>query len=297
MDIKKLKAICADIANQLSLKIELESVEPVSGGDINQAFLLKCNFEGEENRSIFVKINRFDKLDMFVQEKLSLQEIASTQTIAVPNTIALGSVGNEAYFAQEYIPMTSSSDVRLFASRLANLHQHSANAFGFNQNNYIGTTVQKNDWSHSWPEFFAQSRLQHQLDLLSKRGVSKRLLQKGRLLVADIDKFFVGHNPTPSLVHGDLWTGNYSYKPDGTPIIYDPACYYGDHEVDLAMLELFGNPEKLFFETYAQIFPINKGYSVRKNLYNLYHILNHANLFAGGYISQSETMIDTLMAS
>jgi fructosamine-3-kinase len=139
-------------------------------------------------------------------------------------------------------------------------------------------------------------RLGVQLRIASTRGVGMALLRKGERLRADLPAFFEGYTPAASLLHGDLWSGNYSYCSDGTPVLFDPAVYYGDREADLAMTELFGGFGRDFYDAYNETWPLDPGYAQRKTLYNLYHILNHFNLFGGGYADQAEAMIDRLLA-
>ena len=127
-------------------------------------------------------------------------------------------------------------------------------------------------------------------------GNERPPVDAGLRLVAELDRFFADYRPRASLLHGDLWGGNQAADADGNPVIYDPACYYGDHEADLAMMELFGNPGEAFFTAYHEHFPIDAGYRYRRDLYNLYHVLNHANLFGGGYAAQAEKMIGRLLA-
>lgn len=167
--------------------------------------------------------------------------------------------------------------------------------FGFAQENFIGTTAQPNGWKDSWIDFWREQRLGYQLELAQHNGYGGELQKQGELLMEKLPEFFADFQPVPSLLHGDLWGGNHAFLTDGTPVIFDPAPYYGDREADLAMTELFGGFDSEFYSAYRAAWPLHAGYGKRKILYNLYHILNHANLFGGGYASQAEGMMRRLL--
>ncbi len=169
--------------------------------------------------------------------------------------------------------------------------------FGFAHNNFIGATSQPNAWTTDWPTFWCEQRLGFQLDLAARNGYGGELQKMGQQLMQRLPEFFVGYHPVPSLLHGDLWGGNHSYTADGTPVLFDPAPYYGDREADLAMTELFGGFDQSFYAAYHTVWPLDAGYATRKILYNLYHILNHANLFGGGYARQAEGMMRRLLGN
>jgi fructosamine-3-kinase len=176
---------------------------------------------------------------------------------------------------------------------LAAMHRvTSAKGFGWQQNNTIGFIPQINDWMADWTDFFTQQRLGYQFRLANERG--GRFPQQDRLL-ASVPKILAGHQPQPSLVHGDLWTGNAAVTQQGEPVILDPATYFGDREVDIAMSQLFGSFPAAFYQAYNQAFPLEPGYEQRKILYNLYHILNHFNQFGGSYEYQANQMIAALV--
>jgi len=168
--------------------------------------------------------------------------------------------------------------------------------FGFAQDNFIGTTPQPNSWKDNWVDFWREQRLGFQLRLAEQNGHGSQLQRLGEKLMDALPAFFVGYTPQPSLLHGDLWSGNHAFLADGTPTIFDPAAYYGDRECDLAMTELFGGYHANFYAAYRAAYPLDAGYATRRDLYNLYHILNHANLFGGGYARQAEQMMQRLLA-
>lgn len=262
----------------------------IGGGSINQAYCLS-----DDNTPYFIKLNQATRLEMFEAEALGLQQMANSRTIRVPLPICYGVVDRSAYIVLEWLDLGygNSQAWELMGRNLAALHRvGSDKGFGWDRDNTIGSTPQKNPWTGSWVEFFTEHRLGYQFQLANRRG--GRFPQQERLL-AMVPEILAGHNPQPSLVHGDLWSGNAAVTREGEPVILDPAAYYGDREVDLAMTELFGSFPANFYSAYRQAYPLDPGYDRRKTLYNLYHILNHFNLFGGGYESQANRMIAALL--
>jgi fructosamine-3-kinase len=168
---------------------------------------------------------------------------------------------------------------------LAHAHRKPGPRFGWTRDNYIGLTPQKNDWCDDWAEFWRERRLRPQIDLARRNGLDVPLV--------DPRTFLDEHQPAPSLLHGDLWRGNAGFTKDG-PVVFDPAVYYGDREADLAMTELFGGFPREFYRAYNETFALDAGYEKRKHLYNLYHLLNHVNLFGGGYLGQAKSCLRLL---
>ncbi len=281
------------LSEELDQNIQIESVQQLGGGDINQAYSINC-----AGKPCFIKVNQANLVDMFKAELAGLNEIAATRTIRVPKPISCGQVNNHSYLLMENLNLkrgSSCTDIML-AKRIAQLHRIIQAYFGWFRNNTIGSTDQINDPSESWPDFWRLKRLNFQLQLAAEKGYTGRLQKKGALLCEQLDAFFIDYQPQPSLVHGDLWAGNAGVSEDNEPVIYDPACYYADREVDIAMTELFGGYSANFYAAYNDFFPLDAGYKVRKTLYNLYHILNHLNLFGSAYASQAENMIEQLLA-
>lgn len=262
----------------------------VGGGCINRALVL-----GERGERAFVKLNRPELAAMFEAEAAGLAAIAATNSIRVPAPICTGVVGGEAFIAMEYLELRSSGDEAAAGHQLAAMHRATQEWFGWDRDNTIGSTPQHNAKCTDWVQFWADQRLGFQLELASRNGYGGRLQRSGERLLADLAALI---DPTPpaSLLHGDLWGGNLAYAPGGQPVVFDPACYHGDRETDLAMTELFGGFGRRFRDAYEEAWPLDSGYTVRKQLYNLYHILNHLNLFGGGYLRQAERMIDGLLA-
>ena len=288
------------IANKISDSIgdnfQCQTISPVGGGDINQAAIVS-----DTRNKFFIKWNNANRIDMFEKEVLSLQAIASSQSVKVPQVINFGIAESSSYLVLEYLELQTKANKTELAEQLAKMHLYSGDKyhqdkFGFHQDNYIGYSEQLNRWRADWIVFFRELRLGKQMEMLRSKSGSTGLLDDLARLQQQLDKFFVEYHPKPSLVHGDLWQGNYDFTSSGEPVVYDPACYYADFEVDLAMMELFGNPGSDFFAAYHRINPIHPGYSIRKVLYNLYHILNHANMFGGGYLDQAQNMTDRLLA-
>lgn len=264
----------------------------VGGGCINTTVRLS-----DGKRSYFIKLNGVEFLEMFTAESAGLSEIAATRTIRTPSVICAGTTADRAYLVLECIELqgTSGSCQKLAGRQIAMMHRTVQQSFGWKRDNTIGSTPQSNLLCEDWILFWREQRLMPQFRLAADQGFSGRLQSTGEKLLARFPAL-IEHAPQPSLLHGDLWGGNMSCDREGRPVIYDPAVYYGDREADLAMTELFGGFANEFYAAYQDAWPLDPGYSVRKTLYNLYHILNHLNLFGGGYLGQAQTMIDRLLA-
>jgi protein-ribulosamine 3-kinase len=259
----------------------------VGGGSINETLRL----EGTNGECYFIKLNEAQYLPMFEAEAAGLASITATNTVRVPQPIVHGITGNRSYLVLEYMELSARGDAKRLGTQLAALHRSKAKAFGFAQDNFIGTTPQPNAWKDDWIAFWHEQRLGFQLQLAVKNGYGNPLQNLGEKLLDALPSFFEGYSPQPSLLHGDLWSGNHAFTANGAPTIFDPATYYGDRECDLAMTELFGGFPASFYAAYRAEWPLHKGYETRRDLYNLYHILNHANLFGGGYAQQAEQMM------
>jgi fructosamine-3-kinase len=223
-----------------------------------------------------------------------LAALRATRTVRVPDVVALDERGL-ALERLELRPLDARSGAALGVA-LAALHRAPAGErFGWASDNYIGATPQHNAWCAAWHEFFREQRLRPQLQLAAANGYP--LQREGEKLLTRIDALLSGHDPKPSLLHGDLWGGNAGALPDGTPVIFDPAVYVGDREADLAMTELFGGFPAGFLAAYRDAYPLDEGYALRRELYNLYHLLNHLNLFGEGYRARCERTIARLLVS
>ena len=300
--------IAAHISETTGETFSLDNRHSVSGGCINQGYSISSS-----SRTYFAKINQASQIAMFEAEALGLQQMRATQTIRVPEPICWGTEGNSAYIVLEWLDLGSRGGERAWEEmgrKLAAMHKYTTptppllrggekpnstlfrGGFGWDINNTIGSTMQINNWTANWAEFWAEHRIGYQLKLAKRRGGH---FPQGERLLEMIPELLAGYEPQPSLVHGDLWGGNAGVTSAGEPVIFDPATYFGDREVDIAMTELFGGFPALFYRGYNQVWSLDGGYEGRKSLYNLYHILNHFNLFGGSYESQANQMINRVL--
>jgi protein-ribulosamine 3-kinase len=266
----------------------------VGGGCINSATMLV----GDDGRRYFVKLNDAARADMFEAEAEGLNELAGANAIRVPRPVCWGTAGGSAYIVMEYLDLGGGGRGSLdaFGAQLAALHRATSARYGWHRDNTIGSTPQINTQSDDWVSFWREHRLGFQLELAARHGHRGRLQQRGAELMERVGDFFDTYTPAASLLHGDLWGGNFAADNEGNPVIFDPAVYYGDREADLAMTELFGGFGGRFYDAYRDAYPLDPGYSVRKTFYNLYHIINHLNLFGGGYLGQAERMTEMLLS-
>jgi protein-ribulosamine 3-kinase len=287
------KQFIQQLAAKTESSFKNSRVTPINGGDINSAYHLQT-----DSISWFIKLNQPHTLAMFVAEAAGLQALAETQTVRVPKVISYDKTPDYAYLILEYIelkPQNSHSE-RLFAQQLAQLHQQKQPFYGWHIDNTIGSTPQSNNRYANWIEFWQQQRLGKQLKFAAENGYGGNLQKNAEKLCAEIDNFFENYSPAPALLHGDLWGGNAAADSQNNPVMFDPACYYGDREADMAMTELFGGFGRDFYAVYQAHYPLDSGYKIRKNLYNLYHILNHLNLFGRSYLHRAESMMAELLA-
>ncbi len=242
----------------------------------------------------FVKTNAATRLAMFEAEAAGLVDLAAADAIRVPQPFASGVAGSVSFLALEWLDIVAGGRDAAMGRALAALHRPTADAHGWQRDNTIGTTPQDNTRTADWAEFFANRRIAPQLALAACNGHAE-LQRNGDSLLAAIPLLLAGHAPAPSLLHGDLWSGNAGRLRDGTPVVFDPAVYCGDRETDLAMCMLFGGFSSDFFAAYRDTWPLPPGHDLRRDLYNLYHVLNHANLFGGGYVAQSAGLVRRLL--
>ncbi len=265
--------------------------EAVSGGSA-------CLRWTSDAGPMFVKIAGADRAWAFEAEAEGLRSLESASAIRVPWVFGAGVASNSAWLALEWIDFKSpapGSEARL-GELLAAQHRRTSATFGWHRTNTIGLTDQPNEPDADWARFYAVRRLGFQFDLAERGGHAGRLTDRGRRLCERVPALLGGHSPAPALLHGDLWAGNHAEDSAGCPVIFDPAVYFGDREADLAMTRLFGGYGRAFYSAYEAAWPLEPGASERVPLYNLYHVLNHLNLFGGGYRRQAEDMIDRLLA-
>ncbi len=278
------------MAENLGNGVRIVATRAVGGGCVNSCEVIKT--DGGE--TFFVKSNAAVADDFFTREAEGLLAIAATGLLRAPKPIVAGGGprGEDArcpqFLIMEYLESARPCEDfdEKMGRGLAGMHRATAERFGFETDNYIGATEQPNAQHENWPEFFATRRLGHQLDVARRRGYATAELEKGiELLTARLPDLLGGHAPLPSLLHGDLWGGNFMVGPEGEPVLIDPAVYYGDREADLAMTQLFGRFESAFYSAYEETWPLEAGYEERRDIYNLYHLMNHMNLFGLSYMS------------
>jgi len=284
-----LAALQASISDAAG-SFRIERTTPVAGGCIHRCFILEGG-----GRRYFAKTNDRSALDGFAAEADGLAALAAAGA-RVPAPLCRGQADEHAFLVLEHLELRGNGDYAALGRSLAAVHSVHGEAFGWHRDNYIGRTTQLNRRSPSWSDFWREARLEPQLELARKNGLGRDLVGKGERLAEALPRLLSQHAPAASLLHGDLWSGNAGFLADGAPVLFDPAVYWGDRETDLAMTELFGGFPRAFYSAYAEAGPLAQGYTVRKTLYNLYHVLNHANLFGGGFAAQAERMIERLLA-
>ncbi len=284
-----LAALQASISDAAG-SFRIERTTPVAGGCIHRCFILEGG-----GRRYFAKTNDRSALDSFAAEADGLAALAEAGA-RVPAPLCRGQADEHAFLVLEHLELRGNGDYAALGRSLAAVHSVHGEAFGWHRDNYIGRTTQLNRRSPSWSDFWREARLEPQLELARKNSLGRDLVGKGERLAEALPRLLSQHAPAASLLHGDLWSGNAGFLADGAPVLFDPAVYWGDRETDLAMTELFGGFPRAFYSAYAEAGPLAQGYAVRKTLYNLYHVLNHANLFGGGFAAQAERMIERLLA-
>ncbi len=267
------------IPASLRADLQIEDEAPAAGGCIHDCYRVRI---GGEPR--FLKTNSADHEQAFAAEADGLRALQSGG-LRVPAPLGQGVAGGRAYLLLEYLELRNTGDFAALGRMLAHAHKQAGPRFGWHRDNYIGATPQANGWCDDWAQFWWKRRLQPQLELARRNGFE---------VEAPAPDILDGHYPQPSLLHGDLWSGNAGFTAAG-PVVFDPAVYYGDRETDLAMTELFGGFPADFYRAYEKAFPLDESYEKRKPLYNLYHLLNHLNLFGGGYLPQVKATLRLLL--
>ena len=291
----------ADIEPSLSQALgqatQLQAWQAVSGGSIHQAW----HVTSDNDQHFFIKTNQHNKLHTLEAEALGLEalgkHISANNPLRIPAVYTCGNNDEYSWLVLEHIAFgrSSSKSQEALGAGLAMLHQQTSEQFGFAADNVIGESLQTNAWTNNWIDFWREQRLGTQFKLAKQHGFYPHIEAEAEQLLELIPALLQGHQPSPSLLHGDLWGGNAACDTDGNPVIFDPAVYYGDRECDLAMTTLFGGFSPEFYAAYNHVYPLEHGYQQRQKLYNLYHILNHANLFGSAYIMQSKSMMQQLI--
>ena len=285
-----LKEVEACITKWSGETFSIASRDTMGGGCINEALRLT----GKDGRTFFIKHNRREYLPAFEAEAHALKVILKTGTIRVPAPLGTCFDESRAALVLEYFTIGGlrNENWHDVGKQLARMHRHTAEQHGWPHDNWIGSSPQINTPDPDWVRFLKDCRLGPQVKWARERGL--RLSQADELLQR-LPEFYKDYMPRPSLLHGDLWAGNAGFLDDGAPVIFDPAAYYGDREADIAITEMFGGYAPSFYKGYAEEWPLDSGYPIRKQLHLLYHTLNHYNLFGGGYGSQAESLVARLL--
>lgn len=283
--------ITRHLNNDLGMTLgERVDVRSVGGGDISSAWRLD---DGEHR--VFLKTGQASSLPLFESEHDGLAALAQAAAIRVPRVFGSGMIEDVAYIALEWLDLCSSdaaTEERL-GEQLAAQHKTLGEHFGWHRDNFIGRTPQPNEPCASWLAFFAEHRLGWQLQLAESNGYQD-VASLGDRLLAALPELLGSHTPEASLLHGDLWAGNHAAVA-GDPVVFDPAVHYGDRECDLAMTRLFGGYGQAFYQAYEDAWPLPQGHADRLPLYQLYHVLNHLNLFGRGYAARAKSLMRGLL--
>lgn len=270
--------------------VSIESKQGVGGGCINQTSVLRLS-SGER---VFLKENSSRYAGLFAAEAAGLRALRCDEGPRIPEAYADWVEGDRQFLLLEFIESGHKAEDfwEDFGRRLARLHaRRAADRYGFDGDNHIGASPQPNSWDASWPHFFADRRLAFQMELARRNGYGReRWFDALAGLIERIPEL-LPEPQHPSLLHGDLWGGNFMVGSDGHAVLIDPAVYYGGREADIAMTELFGGFGSRFYAAYDAEWPLSPGYAERKELYNLYHLLNHLNLFGGSYASSVAAIV------
>jgi fructosamine-3-kinase len=288
--------VAADIARATGEAFELVLAEPVAGGCIHTALSLTGRGAKGERR-YFAKVAETPRKAMLEAEADGLAALRDAGKMRVPAVIAQAGDGEIAWLVLEWLDLAALTPVPAAAlgAALAAQHKIAQERFGWRRDNFIGATPQENAPCDDWSAFWRDRRMAPQLRIAARNRLPSRMIDRGERLAADCEAFFRDIAVQPSLLHGDLWAGNAAAS-DGSFVVFDPAVYAGHREADIAMTELFGGFPRDLLAAYFTDWPVEAGYTVRRDLYNLYHVLNHANLFAGDYVRQAAEEIEKLLA-
>jgi fructosamine-3-kinase len=272
------------------LNTKIKNISSLSGGCISNAYKLTST----DGLQFFLKYNDTSSSDMFIKEANGLNELAKANAVRTPKVLS----SSEDFILLEFIPSGNKKKnfFEEFGRSFAEMHKFTSDAYGFYEDNYIGSNPQINisdeNENSNWTNFYFNKRILFQLQLAEKLGNSTpELTNSISKLEEKIDEIIGKSEEKPSLLHGDLWGGNFMVDENGSAVLIDPAVYYGHREADLGMTKLFGGFGSEFYKSYNEVFPLKDGYEYRENIYKLYHVLNHLNLFGGGYYSQAISLI------
>ena len=280
-----------EICNELG-ETNLKNIKQVHGGDIHSAWQLEFS-----NKKLFLKKNvrnkKFLKFEKYCLE--NLRKFINQENLIIPEVIAYKNINNIEILLIEWIDMQNFNQKKL-GKGLGEMHlkatESNPTKFGFPVDGFIGTTDQTKGWENNWTDCFLKLRIMPQLSILENNFLNKETINK---LKEKIKLELLDHKPINTLIHGDLWSGNVGMEKDGKGVIFDPASWWADNEVDIAMTKLFGGFRKEFYEEYHKIFPLKEGFEKRIIIYNFYHVLNHANMFGGGYLNQVKDYVKAII--
>ena len=280
-----------EICNELG-ETNLKNIKQVHGGDIHSAWQLEFS-----NKKLFLKKNvrnkKFLKFEKYCLE--NLRKFINQENLIIPEVIAYKNINNIEILLIEWIDMQNFNQKKL-GKGLGEMHlkatESNPTKFGFPVDGFIGTTDQTKGWENNWADCFLKLRIMPQLSILENNFLSNETINK---LKEKIKLELLDHKPINTLIHGDLWSGNIGMEKDGKGVIFDPASWWADNEVDIAMTKLFGGFRKEFYEEYHKIFPLKEGFEKRIIIYNFYHVLNHANMFGGGYLNQVKDYVKAII--
>ncbi len=281
--------VAQSLSNALNTPFEIKDKQQLSNSSADHLFKIS---DGVQN--FFVKVSPIAALERLECEAHDLALLTKESLFMVPDCILTGTTLDYSFNVLEWLEFddNAENDWAKMGEYLAFMHlKHEQGMFGNEQDNFIGLTAQPNQWHKKWDVFFSEDRIGWQLQLLHEKGFH---LCDIDACVEFVKEALHHHHLKPSLLHGDLWRGNLGFH-QGVPCVYDPACYYGDREADIAMTKLFGALPTRFYEAYEAHYPLQHGYEIRESIYNLYHVLNHANIFAGHYLTQAKESIDIMM--
>lgn len=283
--MKDLKKFINFLENKLC-EILNDPIKIINVGDMSKSpYILQS-----QSSSFFIKTLSVNEVEIFEAERDGLQELSLNSIINTPKCYLVDTFEDLSFIVLEKLDFYEGNDKDWFlmGEQLARLHRMKQNYFGWHRINTIGLSKQFNTKNGNWIDFYREERLKIQFDMAEKNGLK---LSEKKCLLSEFPKLFINHEVYPSILHGDLWGGNAAFVSKNNPILFDPACYYGDREVDIAMTELFGGFPPGFYKGYESVLPLNSGYKKRKDLYNLYHILNHYNIFGVGYELQVKEIV------
>jgi protein-ribulosamine 3-kinase len=281
------------LGQAIGASLQPQPIEAVHGGSINESH----RWATSTGSPLFVKVAPAACRAMFEAEAAGIEELRRANAVRVPRVLGIAVTESAVALALEWIELggASRASETALGEQLATQHRVTARAFGWHRDNTIGSSPQLNGWCDDWLTFFRERRLRPQLDLARSNGFRGRLQQRGEVLLSRLDRLLAPSNEPPALLHGDLWGGNWGTDACGAPVIFDPAVYYGDRLADIAMTRLFGGFGASFYAAYEAAWPLPAAAQSRIELYNLYHILNHLNLFGGGYLAQALSSIERLL--